>query len=47
MQPTVHQPNTSADYRKIDFELLARDVDPIDQIEFHKQVREMIYSTLT
>jgi len=26
---------------------LARDIHPIDQIEFHKQAGEMIYSTLT
>ena len=47
MQPTVQQPKSSADYKKTDFEVLARDVHPIDQIEFHKQVGEMIYSTMT
>ena len=47
LQPTVQQPKTSADYKKTNFEVLARDVHPIDQIEFHKQVGEMIYSTLT
>jgi hypothetical protein len=47
LQPTVQQPKTSADYKKTDFEVLARDVHPIDQIEFHKQAGEMIYSTLT
>jgi len=47
LQPTIHQPKTLADYKKTNFEVLARDVHPIDQIEFHKQVGEMIYSTLT
>ena len=47
MQPTIQQPKTLADYRKIDFEVLARDIHPMDQIEFHKQAGEMIYSTLT
>jgi len=46
MQPTVQQPKTSAEYRKIDFKVLAKDVHPIDQIEFDKQACEIIYSTL-
>jgi len=46
MKPIVQQPRTSADFKKIDFEVLARDIHPVDQIEFHKQAREMIYSTL-
>ena len=36
-----------ADYLKIDFELLAKDIHPIDQIELHKKFGEMVYSTLT
>ena len=47
VKPTVKQPRTSKDYKKIDFEALARDIHPIDQIEFHKQAGEMIYSTTT
>jgi len=47
LQPTVQQPKSSADYRKTKFEVLARDVHPIDQIEFHKKAGEMIYSTMT
>lgn len=46
MQPTVKQPKTLTDYKKTDFEVLAKDVHPIDQIQFHKQAGEMIYSTL-
>ena len=36
MQPTVQQPKSSAYYRNTEFEFLARDVHPIDQIDFHK-----------
>ena len=44
---TAQQPRTPEDYKIVDFEVMARDIHPIDQIEFHKQVGEMIYSTLT
>ena len=37
MQPTVQQPRSLTNYKKTDFEVLVRDVHPIDQIEFHKQ----------
>ena len=46
-KPKVHQPQTIADYLKIDFEVLAKDIHPIDQIELHKKMGEMVYSTLT
>ena len=46
IKPTNQQPRTLANVKMIDFEVLARDIHPIDQIEFHK-VGEMIYSTLT
>lgn len=46
MQPIVQQPKSSANYRKTDFEILAKDVLPIDHIEFHKQAGDMIYSTM-
>ena len=46
IKPTVQQPKTSADFEKIDFEVLARDIHPINQIEFHKQAGEMIYSMI-
>lgn len=36
-----------ADYLKTDFEVLPKDIHPIDQIELRKQTREMVYSTLT
>jgi len=47
LMPTVQQPKSMADYLKTYFEVLARDIHPIDQIELHKQAGEMVYSTLT
>ena len=47
MKPTVQQLRTSADFKKINFEVLARDIQPVDLIEFHKQAGEMNYSALT
>lgn len=47
MQPIVQQPRSSVDYRKTNFEVLAKDVHPIDKLEFHKQASEMIYSIMT
>lgn len=47
LHPTIQQAKTTADQKKTNFEVLAKDVHPIDQIEFHKQVGEMIYPTLT
>ena len=46
MKPTNQQPRTTADFKKIDFKVLAKDIHPIDQIELHKQTGQMIYSTL-
>jgi len=47
LQATMQQLKTSVEYKKTNFEVLVRDVHPIDLIEFHKKVGEMIYSTLT
>lgn len=47
LQPIVQQPKTLADQKKTNFEVMAKDVHPTDHIEFHKQAREMIQSTLT
>ena len=46
-KPKVQQPHTTADYIRTNFEVLAKDIHPLDQIELHKQTSEMIYSTLT
>jgi len=46
IKPTTQQPRTSSNFKKVDFEVLARNIHPIDQIELHKKTGEMIYSTL-
>ena len=46
-KPKVQQPQTAADFIITNFEVLAKDIHPLDQIELHKQTGEMIYSTLT
>ena len=46
LKPAVQQPRSMADYLKTNFEVLAKDIHPIDQIELHKQTGEMVYSTL-
>jgi len=47
LKPTIQQPKLMVEYLKIDFEVLAKDIHPIDQIELHKKTGEMVYSTLT
>lgn len=47
LKPIVHQPISLVDYLKTDFEVLAKDIHDVDQIEMHKQIGEMVYSTLT
>ena len=46
IKPTTQQPRAASDFKKVDFEVLARAIHPIDQIELHKQIGEMLYSTL-
>jgi len=46
IKPIVQPLRTSPDYKKIDFEVLARDINPIDQIKFHNYAGEMMYSTI-
>ena len=46
IKPTTQQSRTTIDFKRTDFEVLARDIHPIDQIELHKQTGEIIYSTL-
>ena len=45
-KPKGPQPKTAADFIKTRVEVLARDIHPMDQIELHKQTREMVYATL-
>jgi len=45
-KPKVHQPQIATDYVKTNFEVMAKDIHPMDQIELHKQTVEMVYATL-
>lgn len=45
-KPTMQQPQSAADYIRMNLEVFAKDIHPMDQIELHKQTGEMVYSTL-
>lgn len=47
LKPKVQQPKSAVDYLRTNFEVMEKDIHPLDQIELHKQTGEMIYSTLT
>ena len=47
LQPTVSVPKTVSDYNKVDMELATEKIHELDQIEFHRQTSEMLYSTVT
>lgn len=47
LQPTIKTPKTTTNYKKVDFEVPVESIHPLDQIEFHKQSLEMLYSTMT
>lgn len=36
MKPTTQQPRTTTEFKRVDFEVLAKYIHPIDQIELHK-----------
>lgn len=40
-------PKLAVDFKQTTFEFEAKDVDPLDQMDMHKQIREMVYSTFT
>lgn len=44
--PIVQQPQSATDYIRTNLEVLSKDIHPMDQIELHKQTKEMVYSTL-
>lgn len=46
-KPKVQQPQSTTNYFKTNFEVMGKDIHPLDQIELHKQTGEMVYSTLT
>jgi len=43
----VPKPMSATDYIRTNFEVLAKDIHPLDQIELHRQTGEMVYSSLT
>lgn len=45
-KPKMKQPQSASDYIRINLEVLAKDIQAMDQIELHKQTGEMVYSTL-
>lgn len=47
LQAQVPQPKTASDYKNIVFEFDVKEIHPIDQMEMHKQTREMIFYTIT
>ena len=44
--PAIAQPQLAADYLRTNLEVLAKEIHPMDQIEFHKQTGEMVYASL-
>ena len=46
-KPEVQQSKSAEGYLRTNFEVMEKDIHPLDQIELHKQLGEMIYSTLT
>lgn len=45
-KPKIPQPQTTADYIRTNLEFLAKDIHPMNQIELHKQMDDMVYATL-
>jgi len=45
-RPIMQQPQSAVDYIRTNLEVFAKDIHPMDQIELHKQIGEMVYSTL-
>lgn len=47
LKPTIQQLKSMANYLKTNCEVLSKYIHPIDQIEIHNKMGEMVYSTLT
>jgi hypothetical protein len=47
LQAQVPHPKTVANYKKTAFEFVVEDVHQVDQMDMHRQIGEMIFSTLT
>ena len=46
LQPTTSAPKTVSEYKKVDLEVDTENIHELDQIEFHRQSSEMLYSTV-
>ena len=47
LQPTVKTPKAVANYKKNDLEVQIDKIHALEQIEFHRQTSEMLYSIVT
>lgn len=47
LQDQIPHPKTTSNYKNTSFEFDTKDIHPIDQIEMHKKIGEMIFYTLT
>ena len=47
LEAKISQPKSATDYKKTTFEFDIKDIHPIDQMDMHKKIGEMISSTLT
>jgi hypothetical protein len=47
LQAQAPHPKTTAEYKKTSFEFDVKDAHPIDQMDMHRQIGDMILSTLT
>ena len=47
LQPIVKSPKKMEYYEEVDFEVQTDKIHALDQIEFHRQTSEMLYSTIT
>jgi hypothetical protein len=46
LQAQVPDPKAITNYKRAMFEVNTRDVHPVDQMDLHRQMREMLFSTL-
>ena len=46
LQAQVPDPKVITDYKRATFEFQTKDVHPADQMDLHRQTREMVFSTL-
>jgi hypothetical protein len=46
LQAQVPHLKTTAVYKNISFEFYVKDVHPVDEMDMHRKIEEMIFSTL-